>query len=114
MNVHNSKERERFWEAYRGCAEENRVRLDRSPFYVKWAKDFDGFLRDKPLEDRSRKDIEAFLTDLRKRRCRHYHDLHPRIKQAWTLSKEPGGYLKKVKNNDMVQLPGHPASILLS
>ncbi len=67
MDVHNSKERERFWEAYRGCAEENRVRPDRAPFYVRWAKDFDGFLQDKPLKDRSRKDIETFLTDLGKR-----------------------------------------------
>ena len=31
-----------FWEAYRGCTEENRVRPDRSPFYVKWAKGFAG------------------------------------------------------------------------
>ena len=62
MDVHNSKER--FWEAYRGCAEENRVRPDRSPFYVRWAKDFDSFLQGKPLKDRSRKDIESYLADL--------------------------------------------------
>ncbi|OGP76863.1 MAG: hypothetical protein A2V86_10850 [Deltaproteobacteria bacterium RBG_16_49_23] len=62
-----SKERDLFWEAYRGCAEENRVRPDRSPFYVRWAKDFDSFLQDKSLKDRSRKDIEAFLADLGKR-----------------------------------------------
>ena len=67
MDVHNSKERGRFWEAYRGCAEENRVRPDRSPFYVRWVKDFDSFLQGKPLRDRSRKDIEAFLSDLGKR-----------------------------------------------
>jgi len=40
MDFHNSKEPERFWDAYRGCAEENRVRPDRSPFYVRRAKDF--------------------------------------------------------------------------
>jgi integron integrase len=34
---------------------------------VRWAKDFDSFLQDKPLKDRSRKDIEAFLADLGKR-----------------------------------------------
>ena len=34
MGVRNSKERDRFWEAYRGCTEENRVRPDRSTFYV--------------------------------------------------------------------------------
>jgi integron integrase len=67
MDVHNTKERDRFWDAYRGCAEENRVRPDRSPFYVRWAKEFESFLRDKPLKERSRKDIEAFLSDLRKR-----------------------------------------------
>ena len=67
MDVHNSRERDRFWEAYRGCAEENRVRPDRSPFYVRWAKDFDSFLQGKPLRNRSRKDIEAFLADLGKR-----------------------------------------------
>ena len=68
MDSRNSKERDVFWEAYRGCAEENRVRPDRSPFYVKWAKDFANFLPEKPLKDRSRKDIEAFLADLGKRR----------------------------------------------
>jgi len=67
MDTHNTKERDRFWDAYRGCAEENRVRPDRSPFYVRWAKEFESFLRDKPLKERSRKDIEAFLSDLRKR-----------------------------------------------
>ena len=52
MDFHNSKERDLFWEAYRGCAEENRVRPDRSPFYVKWAKDFAHFPPEKPLKDR--------------------------------------------------------------
>ena len=68
MDSRNSKELDRFWEAYRGCAEENRVGPDRSPFYVKWGKDFAHFLPEKPLKDRSRKDIEAFLADLGKRR----------------------------------------------
>ena len=65
MDVHSSsKEPGGFWEAYRASAEENRVRPDRSPFYVNWAKDFAHFLPEKPLTDRSRKDIEAFLADL--------------------------------------------------
>jgi len=68
MGSRNSKERDVFWEAYRGCAEENRVRPDRSPFYVNWAKDFANFLPEKPLKERSRKDIETFLADLGKRR----------------------------------------------
>src|SRR4030042_3706500 len=62
-----SKERKVFWEAYRGGAEENGVRPDRSPFYVNWANDFANFLPEKSLEDRSRKDIETFLADLGKR-----------------------------------------------
>jgi hypothetical protein len=67
MDFRNSKERDLFWEAFRGCAEENRVRPDRSPFYVKWAKDFANFLPEKPLQNRSRNDIETFLADLVKR-----------------------------------------------
>ncbi len=44
------------------------MRPDRSPFYVNWAKDFVNFLPEKPLRSRSREDIEAFLSDLGKRR----------------------------------------------
>jgi site-specific recombinase XerD len=68
MDSRNSKQLDRFLEAYRACAEENRVRPDRSPFYLNWAKDFANFLPEKPLKDSSRKDIEAFLADLGKRR----------------------------------------------
>jgi integron integrase len=64
----NSKGRDSFWEAYRACAEENRVRPDRSQFYVIWARDFANFLPEKLLKDRSRKDVEAFLASLGKRR----------------------------------------------
>jgi len=53
MDIPKSKGHDGFWEAYRGCAEENRVRPDRSPFYVNWAKDFANFLPEKPLKDRS-------------------------------------------------------------
>ena len=69
MDVTNSsKELGSFLEAYLVCAEENWVRPDRSPFYVNWAKDFANFLPEKPLKDRSRKDIEAFLAGLGNRR----------------------------------------------
>ena len=34
---------------------------------MNWVKDFANFLPEKPLEERSRKDIEAFLSDLGKR-----------------------------------------------
>jgi len=33
------EEEKGFWEAYRGCTEENRVPPDRSGFYVRWVKD---------------------------------------------------------------------------
>ncbi len=68
MDTRNSKERSGFWEAYRACAEENRVASDRLPFYVNWAKNFANFVPGKPLKERTGKDIEAFLADLRKRR----------------------------------------------
>ena len=68
VDTHNSKERERFWEAYRACAEEHRARPERSPFYVRWAREFDSFLQGNPFKDRSREDIKTFLADLRKRR----------------------------------------------
>ncbi len=68
MDIPKSKGRDGFWEAYRACTEENRVRPDHSAFYVSWARDFANFLPEKPLKDRSRKDIEAFLADLGKRR----------------------------------------------
>jgi len=50
------------------CAEENRVRSDRLPFYVNWTKTFADFFPGKPFKERTGKDIEAFLADLRKRR----------------------------------------------
>jgi hypothetical protein len=68
MDILDPKGRDSFWEAYRACVEENRVRPDRSQFYVNWAKDFANFLPEKPLKDRSRKDVEAFQADLGKRR----------------------------------------------
>jgi site-specific recombinase XerC len=69
MDIRNSNGRSGFWEAYRACAEENRVLPDRLPFYVNWAKNFANFVPRKPLKDRSGKDIEAFLADLRKHRA---------------------------------------------
>jgi len=63
MDARNSsKEPGGFWEAYRACVEENRVRPDRAPFYVSWARDFANFLPGKPLKDRSRKDKPFWLT----------------------------------------------------
>ena len=31
---------QRFWDVFKACVEENRIRPDRSPFYVKWAQAF--------------------------------------------------------------------------
>jgi len=58
---------QKFWDAFKACVEENRVRPDRSLFYVKWAQAYVSFLPGKRLRDRSRQDIEAFLADLGKR-----------------------------------------------
>jgi len=58
---------QRFWDAFRACVEDNRVRPDHSGFYVKWAQSFVDFLPEKRLRDRSRQDIEGFLADLGKR-----------------------------------------------
>jgi len=38
---------QKFSDAFKACAEENRVRPDRSPFYVKWAKAYVDFLPEK-------------------------------------------------------------------
>jgi len=67
MDIPNSKGRDGFWEAYRACAEENRVPLDRLPFYVNWAKTFVNFIPEKSLKEGTGKDIEAFLANLAKR-----------------------------------------------
>ncbi|MBT3259609.1 MAG: integron integrase [Deltaproteobacteria bacterium] len=57
----------RFWDAFKACAEENRVRPDRSGFYVRWAQAFVDFLPEKRLRERSREDIESFLAQLAER-----------------------------------------------
>ena len=54
---------QRFWDVFKACLEENRIRPDRSSFYVKWAQAFVDFLPGKKLRDRSREDIELFLPD---------------------------------------------------
>jgi hypothetical protein len=126
METPNSKGRGGFWEAYQACAEENRVPPDRSPFYVNWLKTFANFIPEKPLKERTGKDIEAFLADLAKRpgiadwqvrQAQHalkilYENLRLNVttmiythvlEQARPLGKKPGGYLKETKYNDVVQ-----------
>ena len=58
---------QRFWDAFKACVEENRVRPDVSTFYVKWAQSFVNFQPGKRLRERSRQDIEGFLAELSKR-----------------------------------------------
>jgi hypothetical protein len=51
MDIPDPRGRGSFWEAYRACVEENRVRSDRSAFYVSWARDFANFLPEKPFPE---------------------------------------------------------------
>ena len=67
MKFSPNEESQKFWEAFRACTEENRVSPDRSSFYVRWAQAFARFLPEKLLQDRSGKDIQAFLADLAQR-----------------------------------------------
>ncbi len=60
-------ERERFWQAFKACLEENRVPPDRSRYYVGWAKEFVEFLPEKRLKARSAEDVRAFLDSLSRR-----------------------------------------------
>ena len=66
---------QRFWDAFQACVEENRVRPDRSTFYVKWAQSFVDFVPGKKLRDRSPEDIRSFLEDLRN---------HPKV-EKWQV-----------------------------
>ena len=63
-NLTQNETQQRFWKAFQACAEENRVRPDLSPRYVKWVQSFTVFLPKKRLQERTGKDIEAFLVDL--------------------------------------------------
>ncbi len=56
-NLAQNEAQQRFWKAFQACAEENRVRPDLSPRYVKWVQSFTVFLPEKRLQDRSGKDI---------------------------------------------------------
>ncbi len=58
---------QRFWDSFKACLEENRVRPDRSNFYLKWAQAFVDFMPGKKLRDRSGEDIRSFLENLRNR-----------------------------------------------
>lgn len=49
-----------FWKAYQACVEEHKVDPAHAQFYVRWAKSFLDQLPDKPLQQRSRENIELF------------------------------------------------------
>jgi integron integrase len=53
-----------FWKAYQACVEGHKVDPEHARFYVRWAQLFSDNLPDKPLQNRSREDIESFLKDL--------------------------------------------------
>jgi integron integrase len=53
-----------FWKAYQACVEEHKVSPDHARFYVYWVKTFLNHLPGRPLKERSRVEIEAFLKDL--------------------------------------------------
>ncbi len=56
----------RFWDAFQACVEENRIDHRCSVYYVKWAQAFYRFFPGKGLRERTKEDIEAFLTDIGK------------------------------------------------
>lgn len=56
-----------FWKAYLACVEEHKVDPAHAQFFVRWAKAFLNHLPDKPLEKRTREDIESFLNNLSSR-----------------------------------------------
>jgi integron integrase len=62
MNV--NEKSDVFWKAYLACVEEHRVDPDHARFYLRWVKAFLNHQPDKPLEKRSREDIESFLKSL--------------------------------------------------
>ncbi len=64
---------QRFWDSFKACLEENRVRPDRSKFYVKWAQTFVDFFPGKKLRDRSADDIRSFLDWVRRFIVLHGH-----------------------------------------
>ena len=66
-NQNNTAAAQKFWDAFKACVEENRVRPDVSTFYVKWAQSFVNIQTGKRLRERSRQDIEGFLAELGER-----------------------------------------------
>lgn len=65
MNVNGNSDV--FWKAYQACVEEHKVSPDHARFYVHWAKAFLNHQSDKPLEERTRVDIDAFFKELAER-----------------------------------------------
>jgi len=51
---------QKFWDAFKACVEDNRVRPDRSLFYVKWVQAFVDFLPGKRLRHQKGKIFQVF------------------------------------------------------
>jgi hypothetical protein len=89
MDIPKSKGRDGFWEAYRGCAEENRVRPDRSPFYVNWAKDFANFLPEKPFPEQCMVQAPSSIQPRSSYYGRTLSKKGTRVKIFWVVSSVP-------------------------
>ena len=55
----------KFWEQYRQAVVDSGIAPRFAEWYVRWAKKFAAFLKNKPLKERSDKDIQYFLSTLK-------------------------------------------------
>ena len=85
---------QKFWDAFKACAEDNRVRPDRSRFYVKWVQAFVNFLPEKRLRNRSRQDIDD--VDPRSGTVRRHHINENLVQKAVKKATSRAGISKKV------------------
>jgi len=81
MKSPQNEEQRQFWEAFRACEEENRVRPERPLFYVKWAQDFAGFLPEMRLVDRS--GVERRFSSLVEAIRTETVDTYPKAGSEW-------------------------------
>ena len=85
---------QKFWYAFKACAEDNRVRPDLSRFYVKWVQAFVNFLPEKRLRNRSRQDIDD--VDPRSGAVRRHHINENLVQKAVKKATSRAGISKKV------------------
>ena len=85
---------QKFWDAFKACAEDNRVRPDLSRFYVKWVQAFVNFQPGKRLRNRSRQDIDD--VDPRSGAVRRHHINENLVQKAVKKATSRAGISKKV------------------